>query len=66
MSRLCAYPADLAHYVEQYWPEEGALQVRGELLEEALTACFQASLTQEEARPTRFRLLLSSPDELPE
>lgn len=66
MSRHYAYPADLAHYVQQYWPSERALPVSGELLEEALTVCFQASMTPEEARPTRFRLLLTAPSELPE
>lgn len=66
MSRHYAYPADLAHYVQERWPPEHALPVTGELLEEALTACFLASMTPEEARPTRFRLLLTSPSALPE
>jgi len=35
------------------------------LLEEALSVAFQASLMVEEARPTRFRLLLTSPEQLP-
>lgn len=35
------------------------------LLEEALSAAFQASLTLEEARPTRLRLLLTPVAELP-
>ncbi len=66
MSRYYAYPADLAHYVQERWPPERALPVTGEQLEEVLTACFQASMTAEEARATRFRLLLTSPSELPE
>lgn len=66
MSRHYAYPADLAHYVQEHWPEERALPVTGELLEDALTACFQASMTPEEARPTRFRLLLTPPSALAE
>jgi hypothetical protein len=66
VSRHYAYPTDLAHYVQEHWPPERRLSVSGELLEEALTACFQASMTPEEARPTRFRLLLTSPSELPE
>jgi hypothetical protein len=37
-----------------------------ELLCEALSVAFQASLTSEEMRPTRFRLLLTPPELLPE
>jgi hypothetical protein len=66
VSRRYAYPADLAHYVQEHWPPERRLQLSGELLDEALTVCFQASMTPEEGRPTRFRLLLTSPSELPE
>jgi hypothetical protein len=66
VSRHYAYPADLAHYVQEHWPSERRLSISGELLDEALTACFQASMTPEEARPTRFRLLLTQPSELPE
>jgi len=66
VSRHYAYPADLAHYVQEHWPAERRLSISGELLDEALTACFQASMTPEEARPTRFRLLLTQPSELPE
>ena len=66
MSRRYAYPADLAHYVQEHWPPERKLQLSGELLDEALTVCFQASMTPEEGRPTRFRLLLTSPSDLPE
>jgi hypothetical protein len=36
------------------------------VLEVALSAAFQASLTTEEARPTRFRLLLTAPEQLPD
>ncbi|MEO8179564.1 MAG: putative sensor domain DACNV-containing protein [Deltaproteobacteria bacterium] len=66
MSRRYAYPADLAHYVQEHWPEGRSLPLSGELLDEALAVCFQASLTPEEGRTTRFRLLLTSPSELPE
>jgi hypothetical protein len=66
VSRHYAYPADLAHYVQEHWPSERRLSIPGELLDEALTVCFQASMTPEEARPTRFRLLLTQPSELPE
>ncbi len=66
MSRIHAYPLDLARYTEDHWPSGRALEIRGELLVEALSVAFQASLTSEEARPTRFRLLLTPVDRLPE
>jgi hypothetical protein len=66
MSRGAAYPPDLARYVEEHWPPAMPLRVAPALLEEALSAAFQASLTSEEARPTRFRLLLTPAHELPE
>lgn len=72
MPRSHAYPPDLAHYVEANWPLAPGLDVGAarrpsrELLEEALGVAFQASLTVEEARPTRFRLLLTAPTNLPE
>lgn len=61
-----AYPPDLLDYVLTHWPEGSALTVNPERLGEALSACFQASLTAEEGRPTRFRLLLTDPRSLPE
>jgi hypothetical protein len=66
MAREHAYPPDLAQYVEDHWPSGRLLRVSRELLEDALTVSFQASMTSEEARPTRFRLLLTPIDELPE
>ncbi|HEY2407916.1 MAG TPA: hypothetical protein VGI10_18035 [Polyangiaceae bacterium] len=66
MSRLHAYPPDLARYVEDHWPDGRTLPLSRALLGEALSIAFQASLTSEEARPTRFRLLLTSVDQLPE
>jgi hypothetical protein len=67
MPRGHAYPPDLARYVEAVWPASaGALRFPPELLDEALAAAFQASLATEEARPVRFRLLLTPVDELPE
>ncbi|MDP9149020.1 MAG: hypothetical protein M3O36_03635 [Myxococcota bacterium] len=66
MSRVHAYPPDLARYVEDHWPATTTLQVPPALLAEALAMAFQASLTAEEARPTRFRLLLTPADGLPE
>jgi DisA bacterial checkpoint controller nucleotide-binding len=66
MPRTHAYPPDLGRYVEALWPSATPLTLEPELLEEALSTAFQASLTTEEARPTRFRLLLTAPDSLPE
>jgi hypothetical protein len=66
MSRQYAYPPDLARYVEAHWPSTTALTVPPKLLDEALSAVFQASLTSEEERPTRFRLLLTPVERLPE
>jgi DisA bacterial checkpoint controller nucleotide-binding len=59
------YPPDLARYVEEHWPAESPLAVSRGALSEALAVAFQASLTSEEGRPTRFRLLLTSPAHLP-
>jgi hypothetical protein len=66
MSTGPAYPLDLARYVEEHWPSPGALPVSRDLLSEALSVAFQASLTSEENRPTRFRLLLTPASALPE
>src|SRR6266478_5589476 len=66
MSRVHAYPPDLAEYVVSHWPAGRTLEVPRELLCEVLSVAFQASLTSEEARPTRFRLLLTPVDQLPE
>jgi hypothetical protein len=60
-----AYPPDLARYVEERWPEGRTLRVRHDDLCEALSAAFQASLTSEEGRPIRFRLLLMPAADLP-
>ncbi|MDP9037203.1 MAG: hypothetical protein M3O50_20590 [Myxococcota bacterium] len=65
MSRVHAYPPDLARYVEDHWPPRKTLHVTSALLAEALAVAFQASMTAEEARPTRFRLLLTPADRLP-
>jgi hypothetical protein len=66
MLQATAYPPDLARYVEDHWPAGRALPVPRDLFCEALSEAFQASLTAEEARPTRFRLLLTPIEELPE
>jgi len=66
MGSAHAYVPELAQYVADHWPEGLALELSRELLAEALYVAFQASLTEEEGRPTRFRLLLTPPDRLPE
>src|SRR6266478_6134861 len=60
------YPPDLARYVEDHWPAGRTLTVSRRLLDQALSVSFQASLTSEATRPTRFRLLLTPIDQLPE
>jgi len=66
MSRVHAYPPDLAQYVADHWPSGRALEVPREVLGDALSVAFQASLTSEEGRPSRFRLLLTPMERLPE
>jgi hypothetical protein len=66
MARINAYPPDLARYVRKHWPLEAPLALSQALLELALAEAYQASLTMEEARPVRFRLLLTPADALPE
>src|SRR5882757_9567265 len=66
MARGHAYPPDLAQYLVDHWPAGQTLRVSRELLCEALSVAFLASLTSEETRPTRFRLLLTPVDQLPE
>ncbi|MCA9576649.1 MAG: hypothetical protein R3B40_24845 [Polyangiales bacterium] len=61
-----AYPPDLTRWVLARWPEDSPCQLSAELLSEVLSTAFYASMMAEEARPTRFRLLLSGPDALPE
>ncbi|HEX6240675.1 MAG TPA: hypothetical protein VFZ61_07275, partial [Polyangiales bacterium] len=65
MSRAHAYPPDLARHVETHWPAVKPLWLSSQLLADALSLAFQASLTAEEGRPTRFRLLLTPADALP-
>ncbi len=67
MGHAHAYPDDLARYVEAHWPLPGlSARLPSRLLAEALSAAFQASLMLEEARPSRFRLLLTPFSGLPE
>jgi hypothetical protein len=60
-----AYPPDLADYTIEQWPATSPLGVSRDQLAEALVACYLASLTTDEGRPVRFRLLLTPPDALP-
>jgi len=66
MAREHAYPPDLSRFVEANWPSATPLRLPGDLLHQALSAAFQASLMSEEGRPIRFRLLLTPVDALPE
>ncbi|MDB4971778.1 MAG: hypothetical protein JWN48_119 [Myxococcaceae bacterium] len=66
MLRGHAYPPDLARYVAANWPAGRSLRVSEKSLAEALSVAFQASLSSEEGRPTRFRLLLTPAVALPE
>lgn len=63
--RELAYPPDLARWVAARWPSDAPMGICFALFREALATAFQASMTSEEARPSRFRLLLTSPDALP-
>ncbi len=60
------YPPELAEHVRQRWPAQRPLRLAFEHLCEALSVAYHASLTFEETRPTRFRLLLTPPGDLPE
>lgn len=60
-----AYPPDLVRWVAEHWPADAPLSLPLELFGVAIAAAFQASLTTEETRPTRFRLLLTPADALP-
>src|SRR6185295_18247975 len=60
------YPPELAEYVRDHWPAGRAMTLPYPLLSEALSVAFHASMTADETRPTRFRLLLTPPERLPE
>jgi hypothetical protein len=66
MQRAHSYPPELARCVEDHWPQGRVLPVSSRLFCEAISIAFQASLTSEESRPTRFRLLLTPADALPD
>jgi hypothetical protein len=61
-----AYPPDLARWVVAHWPDERPLPISVDLFHEAIATAFQASMMTEEGRPSRFRLLLTPFDTLPE
>lgn len=61
-----AYPPDLADLVLAEWPADAPLGLSRDQLAEVLSVCFLASLTTDEGRPVRFRLLLTPPEALPE
>ncbi len=66
MHRPSAYPPDLGRYIEAHWPASSRLTLSSTLLDDALSVAFHASLLVEEMRATRFRLLLTAPEQLPE
>lgn len=59
-----AYPAQLADFVLDHWPETIPLALDRRALTELLSTCFQASLAHEEGRNVRFRLVSASAEEL--
>jgi hypothetical protein len=52
-----AYPVQLTDFVLDQWPAGTAAPFGRRALTELLSTCFQASLTHEEGRSVRFRLL---------
>ncbi|MEM7385141.1 MAG: putative sensor domain DACNV-containing protein [Verrucomicrobiota bacterium] len=58
-----AYPKDLASFARTEWGK-GSLPALKHL-ESLLSTCYHASLLREESRPTRFRLIVCNPDDLP-
>lgn len=59
-----AYPAQLADFVLDHWPSAVPLALDRRALTELLSTCFQASLTHEEGRNVRFRLVPAEADAL--
>jgi len=60
-----AYPPDLVDFTLEQWPAGSPLGVTRDQLGHVLSECFLASLTTDEGRPVRFRLLLTPHDALP-
>ena len=65
-SEAHAYPYDLARTVYARWREllgqTGVRSTELELLEQAISIAYQASLLQEEGRPVTFRVAFAEPD----
>jgi hypothetical protein len=65
-SEAHAYPHDLARTVYPRWREllgqTGVRSTELELLEQAISIAYQASLLQEEGRPVTFRVAFAEPD----
>ncbi len=65
-SEAHAYPHDLARMVYPRWREllgqTGVRSTELELLEQAISIAYQASLLQEEGRPVTFRVAFAEPD----
>lgn len=59
-----AYPSQLADFVLDHWPSNVPLSLDRRALSELLSTCFQASLTHEEGRNVRFRLVSASAEAL--
>ncbi len=64
-----AYPSELAQFVAGRWdpvdPATGDLSecgTRPEILEMLISACYQASMLREEARPVTFRMIVCRPE----
>jgi hypothetical protein len=59
-----AYPSQLADFVLDLWPAQVPLLVDRRALVELLSTCFQASLTREEGRPVRFRVVAGTVEQV--
>jgi hypothetical protein len=59
-----AYPAQLADFVLDHWPPAIPLALDRRSLVELLSTCFQASLTHEEGRNVRFRVVSATAEAL--
>jgi hypothetical protein len=59
-----AYPSQLADFVLGHWPPGAPLNIERRQLMEVLSHSFQASLSQEEGRPVRVRLVCAEAEAL--
>ncbi|RYE89601.1 MAG: hypothetical protein EOO75_11535 [Myxococcales bacterium] len=62
--RAFAYPSDLASHLAQSWPPELPPDPQQAHWADVLALAYQTSMTREEERPVRLRLLLASADDL--